>query len=170
MPNFTTDLAYDYFECPIGPLLIAGNEQALHLISFPVDRYQERIMDSWVRDGSPLTQAFKQLSAYFALETKEFDVELEFSGTAFQRSVWRALLDIPFGQTISYGELAKRIGNPNASRAVGAANGANHLPIIVPCHRVIGADNSLTGFGGGLPTKQFLLAHEGITSPQTELF
>ena len=170
MPTFAKNLAYEYFECPIGQLLVAGDGHAVHLISFPVDRYQERILDSWTRDAAPLAPVFAQLCSYFAGETTEFDVPLHFSGTPFQEKVWTALCAIPFGETISYGELAKRIGNPNASRAVGAANGANHLPIIVPCHRVIGADNSLTGFGGGLPTKQFLLEHEGISPAQAELF
>ena len=100
------------------------------------------------------------MGAYFAGELTRFDLRLHLAGTAFQNAVWAALCDIPFGETVSYGALASRIGKPMASRAVGAANGANPLPIVVPCHRVIGADKSLTGFGGGIETKRFLLAHE----------
>ena len=120
------------------------------------------------------TAAAGQLTAYFAGELRDFSLPLRAGGTAFQQSVWAALRAIPFGATISYGELACRIGQPSAARAVGAANGANPLPIVVPCHRVIGADNSLTGFGGGLETKRFLLTHEARltrgTGPQGELF
>jgi methylated-DNA-[protein]-cysteine S-methyltransferase len=105
-----------------------------------------------------------QLAEYFAGTRKAFSLPLRPAGTAFQQSVWAALQEIPFGATLSYGELARRIGQPAAARAVGAANGANPLPIVVPCHRVIGADHSLTGFGGGLATKRFLLAHEARLS------
>jgi methylated-DNA-[protein]-cysteine S-methyltransferase len=104
--------------------------------------------------------AVKQLREYFAGRRAEFDLPLAPEGTEFQRTVWRNLQDIPYGETISYGELAKRVGNPKASRAVGAANGQNPIPIVIPCHRVIGANGKLTGFGGGLPTKEALLALE----------
>lgn len=114
----------------------------------------------WRRDDALFKEAFTQLAAYFAGGLTTFDLPLHFAGTAFQKTVWRALIDIPFGETVSYGALATTIGRPTASRAVGAANGANPLPIIAPCHRVIGADRSLTGFGGGLETKSFLLDHE----------
>jgi methylated-DNA-[protein]-cysteine S-methyltransferase len=102
----------------------------------------------------------KQLREYFAGQRADFDLPLAPEGTEFQRTVWRNLRDIPYGETISYGELAKRVGNPKASRAVGAANGQNPIPIVIPCHRVIGANGKLTGFGGGLPTKEALLALE----------
>ena len=102
----------------------------------------------------------RQLNAYFARELEDFDLPLAPPGTAFQLEVWAALRAIPYGETVTYGELARRIGRPRASRAVGAANGANPLPIVVPCHRVVGADGSLTGFGGGLPIKSALLALE----------
>ncbi len=102
----------------------------------------------------------RSLALISRVELTRFDLPLRFAGTAFQKTVWRALIDIPFGETISYGALAATIGRPSASRAVGAANGANPLPIVAPCHRVIGADRSLTGFGGGLETKSFLLDHE----------
>jgi len=105
-------------------------------------------------------EPFRQLHAYFAGELTRFDLPLRRAGTAFQNTVWSALCDIPYGETISYGTLASRIGRPTAYRAVGGANGANPLPIVVPCHRVIGSDKSLTGFGGGIGIKRFLLAHE----------
>ena len=108
----------------------------------------------------PVAEAVRQLLEYFALKRTSFDLPLAPEGTPFQRSVWRHLQDIPYGETISYGELAKRVGNPKASRAVGAANGKNPLPIVIPCHRVIGSNGTLTGFGGGLPTKEALLGLE----------
>jgi methylated-DNA-[protein]-cysteine S-methyltransferase len=111
-----------------------------------------------------LVQAARELHEYFAGERREFSVPLDFTGTEFQNKVWRALRAIPFGETRSYGELAAQIGAPKASRAVGAANGRNPIPIILPCHRVIGSSGSLTGFGGGLPMKKQLLAHEQVRS------
>ena len=120
------------------------------------------------------SEAIAQLEEYFAGERRDFSLPLPLEGTPFQTTVWSALRTIPYGATVSYGELARRIGRPSASRAVGAANGANPLPIILPCHRVIGADRSLKGFGGGLETKRFLLAFEaGVASPlvqQGDLF
>jgi methylated-DNA-[protein]-cysteine S-methyltransferase len=113
-----------------------------------------------------LDEAARQLAEYFAGERTQFDLPLELHGTAFQRECWLALATIPYGQTVSYGEQARRLGlGPESARAVGAANGQNPLPIVLPCHRVIGADGSLTGFGGGLPTKRFLLEHEGALLP-----
>ncbi len=158
MPQ-ATKLRYGYFDSPIGPLLVAGADQ-LHLIGFPTERRTKGPRADWHRDDALFAHAFAQLAAYFAGELTRFDLPLRFAGTAFQNKVWTALCDIPFGETTSYGTLAARIGKPTASRAVGGANGANPLPIVVPCHRVIGADKSLTGFGGGVEIKQFLLAHE----------
>ena len=113
-----------------------------------------------------LDEAARQLEAYFAGELVTFDLPLELDGTEFQRHCWLALASIPYGQTVSYGEQARRLGlGPEAARAVGAANGQNPLPIVLPCHRVIGADGSLTGFGGGLHVKRFLLEHEGALLP-----
>lgn len=112
------------------------------------------------RDGSPFREAIGQLSAYFAGERRTFELALRMEGTPFQRMAWEALLTIPFGTTISYAEQARRIGRPGASRAVGAANGRNPIAIIVPCHRVIGSSGTLTGYGGGLPLKEWLLNHE----------
>jgi len=114
----------------------------------------------WRRDDALFKDAFAQLDAYFACELTEFDLPLHFVGTTFQKTIWQALIDIPFGETVSYGALADAIGQPKSSRAVGAANGANPISIVAPCHRVIGADGSLTGFGGGLDIKRFLLDHE----------
>ncbi len=153
-------LSYGYFDSPVGPLLLAGEADRLHLISFPTEARTERPPAGWRRDDSLFVEAFRQLDAYFAGALTRFDLPLRFAGTAFQNRVWTALCEIPYGETMSYGALAARIGKPTASRAVGAANGANPLPIVVPCHRVIGSDGSLTGFGGGIEIKRFLLAHE----------
>ena len=151
---------YDYLETPIGTLLLAGNGEALTLVGFPRGKERKRHDKSWVRDGSRFSEAKRQLQDYFAGKLAEFDLPLQPQGTEFQRRVWRALQKIPYGETVSYGDIARRIGKPSASRAVGAANGKNPLPIIIPCHRVIGSTGKLTGFGGGLPTKVKLLTLE----------
>jgi len=153
-------ISYAYLDSPIGRLLLAGAADGLLMISFPSGRRPREPSASWIRDDGALAEAIAQLRSYFAGERREFTLPLRAGGTPFQERVWDALRQVPFGATISYGELARRIGQPLAARAVGAANGANPLPIVVPCHRVIGADHSLTGFGGGLETKRFLLAHE----------
>jgi methylated-DNA-[protein]-cysteine S-methyltransferase len=121
-------------------------------------------MRGWSCDAGAgaLPRTARQLEEYFAGARRDFDLPMRFAGTDFQRLVWKHLTDIRYGETLSYGELARRIGNPNASRAVGLANGRNPIPILVPCHRVIGADGSLTGYGGGLERKRWLLAHEGL--------
>jgi len=121
---------------------------------------QRRHEPDWAKDGAPFVEACVQLDAYFAGELKNFDLQLMPKGTAFQESVWQALTEIPYGETWSYGQLAASIEKPGASRAVGAANGVNPIPVIIPCHRVIGASGRLTGFGGGIETKQFLLELE----------
>jgi methylated-DNA-[protein]-cysteine S-methyltransferase len=150
---------YAYLETSIGRLLIAGDEHSVRRIEFP--NKEAKPEAGWAEsEKGAVGEAVKQLREYFAGRRAEFDLPLEPAGTPFQLTVWKALSDIPYGETISYGELAKRVGNPNASRAVGAANGKNPLPIVVPCHRVIGANGKLTGFGGGLPTKEALLALE----------
>lgn len=151
---------YDYLETPIGQLLLTADTEGLRHIDFATSRYPTVIGADWQRDATTLRSASEQLSAYFSGELYDFRLTLNPQGTPFQLSVWQSLSAIPYGTTISYGELARRIGNPNASRAVGAANGRNPLPIIVPCHRVIGNDGSLTGFGGGIETKRRLLALE----------
>jgi methylated-DNA-[protein]-cysteine S-methyltransferase len=152
---------YCHLETPIGPLLIAGDEHAVRLIAFPKEGKAAKPEPGWTESKrGPVGEATRQLREYFDGRRVDFDLPLAPGGTPFQQSVWKLLCDIPYGQTISYGELAKRAGNPKASRAVGAANGKNPLPIVVPCHRVIGANGKLTGFGGGLPTKEALLALE----------
>jgi methylated-DNA-[protein]-cysteine S-methyltransferase len=147
---------YCYLETPVGVLLIAGDGEAVRRIEFAPEPEKD-----WVEAASgPVGEAARQLRDYFAGARREFDLPLAPEGTAFQRAVWRLLQDIPYGETISYGELARRVGNPKASRAVGAANGANPIPIVIPCHRVIGSNGKLTGFGGGLPMKEALLSLE----------
>lgn len=160
VPPRDSHLAYGYFDSPVGPLLVAGDADRLHRISFPSERPSERPHADWHHDDGHFADAFRQLRAYFAGDLTRFDLPLRLAGTEFQNRVWAALCDIPFGETTSYGALASCIGKPTASRAVGGANGANPLPIVVPCHRVIGSDKSLTGFGGGIEIKKFLLAHE----------
>jgi methylated-DNA-[protein]-cysteine S-methyltransferase len=152
---------YCYLDSPIGTLLVAGDEAGVRRIEFPKNGKPGRPQPDWQESSKgPVSEAVRQLREYFTGRRTEFDLPLAPEGTPFQLGVWRHLRDIPYGETISYGELARRVGNPKASRAVGAANGANPLPIVVPCHRVIGANGKLTGFGGGLPTKEALLALE----------
>ena len=151
---------YTYHETPIGKILIAGNESVIKMMSFPQGDKLRRVEAHWSESKSPFKSAMSQMDEYFLGDRIHFDLRLAPAGTEFQQSVWKALLSIPYGQTTSYGELAKTINRPKASRAVGAANGANPIPIIIPCHRVIGSTGKLTGFGGGIPTKQWLLVHE----------
>lgn len=150
-------MVYTVFESPVGPLLLAGDGLALQALAFAHGRSGTPDA-SWLRDTSGLLDPVRrELDSYFDGRLREFKVPLAPRGTAFQQSVWHNLRDIPYGETISYGELARRVGDPRAVRAVGAANGANPIAIIVPCHRVIGANGSLVGFGGGLPIKRALL-------------
>jgi methylated-DNA-[protein]-cysteine S-methyltransferase len=150
-------------DSPIGALLLAGDERALRIIHFQAGPRPLRPPRDWRADGAPLREAVRQLAEYFAGARRTFSVALAPAGTSFQLKVWRALRDIPYGETLSYGELARRLGSNNGARAVGLANGSNPLPVIIPCHRVIGADGALTGFGGGLPIKRALLQLEGAT-------
>jgi methylated-DNA-[protein]-cysteine S-methyltransferase len=152
--------SYAYFESPIGTLLLASNESGLCQITFPAPDGPALPDSEWQENPSSLTEPVRQLRAYFAGELETFDLPLTPQGTAFQKRVWDELCQIPYGETISYGDLARRIGNPNASRAVGLANGSNPIPIVIPCHRVIGSNGKLTGYGGGLPIKEKLLALE----------
>ena len=151
---------YDYLPTPIGKLLLAADAQGLRDVWFETGKHRKEPDPSWQHHPAKLAFASKQLEEYFAGERQTFDLPLHPLGTPFQVQVWQTLAKIPYGTTISYAELARRIHQPLAVRAVGAANGRNPLPIVLPCHRVIGSDGSLTGFGGGLPTKRFLLAME----------
>lgn len=155
--------AFTNFDSPIGRLLLTTDGTALTGLYMEVSR-KAQSTEGWVEDGSvgPLAETVRQLAEYFAGTRRKFDLPLRLAGTAFQQRVWRELTEIPYGETWSYGQLAKRIDKPSASRAVGLANGRNPISILVPCHRVIGADGSLTGYGGGLERKQWLLAHEGL--------
>jgi methylated-DNA-[protein]-cysteine S-methyltransferase len=153
-------ISYTQIESPLGSLLLAADEAGLRQIRFVHGRQPASPDPSWQKNSTPLQPTIDQLRAYFAAELQAFDLELAPEGTPFQLSVWRKLCEIPFGKTISYGELAQRIGNPKASRAVGLANGSNPIPIVIPCHRVIGSNGKLTGYGGGLSIKEKLLALE----------
>ena len=153
-------MAYRAVETPIGTLGLAGSDAGLSRVTWRA-RAASRHESCAVLDD-----AAAQLDAYFAAELTAFDLPLDLAGTEFQRNCWLALATIPYGQTVSYGEQARRLGlGPDAARAVGAANGQNPLPLVLPCHRVIGVDGSLTGFGGGLQLKRFLLEHEGALLP-----
>lgn len=152
--------AFARMATPLGPLTLVADEQGLRQINFPQNGEPSAPDPSWHEDAKALTETIRQLHAYFAGDLEAFDLKLAPEGTPFQQKVWKELLAIPYGETISYGELARRIGNPSASRAVGLANGANPIPIIIPCHRVIGSNGKLTGYGGGLPIKEKLLALE----------
>lgn len=154
---------------PIGDLLLVGDADALYGVYFQDGkRGPTRPKPEWEPDAKPFREAMRQLEAYFAGKLKRFDLPLAPEGTEFQLKVWNTLRTIPYGETWSYGDIARRIRRPAAFRAVGAANGQNPIPVIIPCHRVVGSDGSLTGFGGGLPIKQRLLALEGAL-PQREL-
>ena len=148
-------------DSPVGPLLLAGDSEALHVLAFGVGSRPREIGADWKPDTKGvLRNVCQELDRYFAGKLQRFTTRLAFNGTAFQNAVWQELTRIPYGETISYLDLAKRIEKPTAVRAVGMANGANPIAIIVPCHRVIGSNGSLTGFGGGLPTKRALLELE----------
>lgn len=151
---------YCFLDTPIGELLLAGEDGALSMIGFPKGSMRREPEADWIFNEKPLADACEQLREYFSGDRQEFDLPLTLNGTEFQISVLKALQEIPYGQTTSYGEIARRIGRPKAVRAVGAANGRNPIPIVVPCHRVIGSTGDLTGFGGGLDTKEALLRLE----------
>ena len=163
---------YTRCDSPVGTLLLTANDKALTGIHFSGGRRAQVVGADWKeRPGHPvLRKAVRQLGEYFAGKRKTFDLPLAPEGTPFQRDVWKALRAIPYGKTQSYGDIARRIGRPKAVRAVGAANGANPISIVVPCHRVIGADGSLTGYGGGLPRKKKLLTLEHVSGGQETLF
>ncbi|MEP7020272.1 MAG: methylated-DNA--[protein]-cysteine S-methyltransferase [Pseudonocardiales bacterium] len=160
-------MLYTYIDSPIGPLLAVRDEVGLTGLYLPNARHPVSVAPDWERDDDAFDDVRAQLDEYFAGRRRDFDLPLHMIGTAFQQRVWTALLDIPYGETTSYGKTAAAIGAPTASRAVGLANGQNPIPIIVPCHRVVGANGSLTGYGGGLEAKRWLLALE---SGQAGLF
>jgi methylated-DNA-[protein]-cysteine S-methyltransferase len=158
-------MLYTSLDSPIGELLLVGNGRALHGLYMQEGRTAIEVPSDWERADEPFAEACTQLGEYFDGRRRDFDLPLELGGSPFQRRAWRALQAIPYGETISYGEQARRIGRPADPRAVGQANGRNPIAVIVPCHRVIGADGSLTGFGGGLERKRLLLELEsGVLS------
>lgn len=152
---------YTTMDSPVGKLTLYGDGEALGGLLTPTKEGVDRIAPTgWVADPKPFAEVIRQLNAYFAGELREFDLPLAPAGTDWQRRVWAGLTTIPYGETASYGQLAEELGRPTASRAVGMANGRNPISIIVPCHRVIGADGTLTGYAGGLERKEFLLGLE----------
>ena len=153
-------MLYGKMKSPIGDLTLVGSGDQLEMIGFPKGKGVIRVLPDWRREDSAFGNVAEQIDDYFAGDRKTFELSLKPSGTEFQLEVLKALTDIPYGQTISYKEIARAIGRPKAVRAVGAANGRNPLPIVIPCHRVIGSDGSLTGFGGGLEAKVYLLGLE----------
>ena len=156
---------------PVGELILTASEHALTGVNFPTSRHGPPPLDPPLHavergaGGEVLALAAAQLTEYFSGTRTTFDLPLDATGSEFERQVWGLLRAIPYGATTSYGELARRLGDVKLSRAVGAANGKNPIPIIVPCHRVIGANGDLTGFGGGIETKRWLLEHEGVLTP-----
>ena len=154
------DIYYTYAASPLGPILLAGGANGLARISFQAGSAAVRPEPGWKANRQPLRAAVEQIEAYFAGELRTFDLPLAPHGTPFQEAVWRAVRCIPYGRTASYADVARRVGRRTAFRAVGAANGANPLPIVVPCHRVIGSSGRLTGYAGGVHLKEALLALE----------
>ena len=151
---------YGWMESPVGELLIVADEAAVRMIGFREGQHPGRVKEGWRQGGSLVVEARRQLDDYFEERRRRFDLPLAPSGTPFQLRAWKVLQDIPYGTTRSYGEQARAMGQPKAVRAVGAANGRNPIAIVVPCHRVIGGDGRLTGYGGGLDVKQYLLELE----------
>lgn len=147
-------------DSPLGTLTLTAADGFLTGVSMNGQRHAPRPLPEAARDDAWFSEVTGQLTSYFAGSLTRFEVPIKFDGTEFQRQVWTHLREIPYGETITYGELARRVGNPNASRAVGLANGRNPIAVIIPCHRVIGANGRLTGYGGGLDRKSWLLDHE----------
>jgi methylated-DNA-[protein]-cysteine S-methyltransferase len=163
-----TSTVMTFMDSPIGRLTLTAKGDVLTGVHMDEQRHVPALSPAIELDDRALAPFVAQLEAYFAGDLTDFDLPIEMHGTEFQRRVWAALREIPYGETISYGELARWVGNPKASRAVGLANGRNPVAIVVPCHRVIGADGSLTGYGGGLERKVWLLEHEGSWAPGTD--
>lgn len=161
-----TRMAFDTFNTPVGTMIVVQDDQGVRYIDFQDGPEPLSPVDSWQRDARFCQAAREQLQAYFVGELTQFDLPLAPIGTDFQQRVWTVLADVPYGQTISYGEMAKQLQHASAARAVGMANGRNPLAIVLPCHRVVGANRTLTGYRGGLPIKTFLLTLEGLTIDQ----
>lgn len=160
LPSEADSLAYTFMDTPVGRLLLAGDDGGLRFVNYVSGESGMKPGAAWQESEITFHEAVRQLTAYFNRELRIFDLPLRLFGTPFQLAVWNMLRCIPYGETMSYGELARRIGNPAAVRAVGGANHANPIAIIVPCHRVIGAHGNLVGYGGGLANKDKLLALE----------
>ncbi len=151
---------FTHHDSPIGRLLLVSDEQGLRQIGFPAGKNTPMPEENWHEKDAAFNEEHAQLNAYFDGKLTRFNLKLAPRGTEFQQSVWTALQNVGYGTTCSYRDIAKSLGKPGASRAVGSANGKNPIPIVIPCHRIIGSDGTLTGFGGGLMTKQWLLSHE----------
>ncbi len=161
-PKASQDSGISYWitPSPVGRLLLVGNPDGLQALQFQDGAHPLDIQPTWTQSRDPFRAVLEQLKEYFDGSRTRFQITLNLQGTSFQRQVWKTLQRIPYGRTVSYGEIARQVGSPNASRAVGAANGQNPVSIIVPCHRVIGSNGKLVGYGGGLPIKTVLLALE----------
>ena len=162
---------YTTIPSPFGEILLVCNDRGLTHLNFQEGTHPLSLDSDWQKDNDAFTETCAQLDAYFAGELREFDLPLAPQGTPFQLAVWQALQTIPYGRTLTYSQLAQQINKPKAVRAVGAANGRNPIPVIIPCHRVIGADGSLTGYGGGIQIKEALLSLEqyGTLQPPQQL-
>ena len=160
MPSSIAQMMYTTMESPIGELLLLGDGDALRGLYMQDGRKPRAIATGWEESTEPFADVKRQLDEYFAGNRTTFDIPLAAEGAPFEREVWHALEEIPYGEPVSYGEIARRVGQPTAARAVGLANGRNPIAVIVPCHRVIGADGTLTGYGGGLERKRLLLELE----------
>ena len=160
------ETAWENVSSPLGSLTILASDSGVHAIAFESDRTEHVKTNLPCAVNHPIIEAaVKQLAMYFNGKLKVFDLSLDLRGTDFQKRVWNLLLEIPFGETRTYGDIARALGNAGASQAVGAANGKNPVAIVVPCHRVIGASGHLTGYAGGMDKKKFLLVHEGVIQP-----
>ena len=160
---------FTYTDSPLGPIFLAGEGASVHRCSFTIGCQVRHPEDDWVESAEAMAPAATQFREYFEGKSQSFDLDVTPSGTEFQKSVWQALRDIPFGETRTYAQVAESVGKPQAARAVGMANAANYLPLIIPCHRVVGASGSLTGFGAGLDAKRWLLRFEKDLSPTAQL-
>lgn len=166
MTAFAPPTSYGYAATPLGRVLVISTETELIGLYFDAHEHTPEVPDGGARESAPLTAVTSQLDEYFRGRRTAFDVPLRLDGTAFQRAVWSALLEIPYGKTSTYAQIATQLGNPRATRAVGAANGRNPISIVVPCHRLVGAGGGLTGYGWGLDRKRRLLELEGAVEPE----